>query len=318
MNNENIAMKIYKALKQNLEKRMTGIIRLNEPMEKHTTYRIGGPAKLLIWVWKLDDLKTVYKEIVKKKFKFIILGDGSNILVRDKGINGIVLKISRMKKTNDNIKIISESKRNVHLAITGWTKKSDLVSFAKKRGLSGAEFLWGIPGTIAAGVKMNAGNFLGKFSDIVNEIKVIDKNGLEKRIKKEKLKFGYRSLKFWGSERPISEVILILKKDKILNIEGKLDKLKKYRQKTQPAGCKSAGSVFINPKGRFAGKLIEEIGGKGLCVGDAVVSEKHANFIINKGNAKANDVLALIRSIRKRVREKMRVMLKEEIKIVGD
>jgi UDP-N-acetylmuramate dehydrogenase len=249
----------------------------NIPLAEYTTFKIGGPAKYFLVAKTTDDLIEAVDFTKSKNLPYFILGGGSNLLISDKGFDGLVIKIPNSKFKIQNSKIIAEA--GVPLG--------KLVKCSIDAGLTGLEWAVGIPGTVGGAVKVNAACFGGNMKDLVKKVKKIDDIIISVELK---LKKGNQE----KSKRIIKEFI-------------------KKRKQTQPIEYPSAGCIFKNPPGQFAGQLIEQSGLKGKQIGQAMVSEKHANFIINLGGAKANDVLKLINLIKKSVKDKFNLDLEEEI-----
>jgi len=278
----------------------------NEPMKKHTTFKIGGPAEIFIIPGNEEEIIN----ILKSGQKVTVIGNGSNLLVSDDGIKGIVLSISNCLK---DINIDGE-----YIECGAGVSITKLAKIAQENGLSGVEWAYGIPGTVGGAIFMNAGAYGGQMSDVVVETDYINQNGEIVRINNEQHEFGYRKSIF----NQLNDINIITKckiklktsdKEKILELME--ENLSKRRTK-QPLEYPSAGSVFKRPEGYFAGQLIQEAGLKGFRIGDAAVSDKHAGFIINLGNATADDVKKLIKTIQEKVYQKNNVYLETEVKML--
>lgn len=287
-------------------KSLKGKIRLDEPLENHTTFKIGGPAKYFIEPKDLDDLKTLVNLARNHKFPLLVIGRGSNLLVSDKGIDGIVIKLNSpyFKKLL--------FKNDICIAGAGCLL-SEVIKNSGERCLSGLEFLIGVPGTVGGALVMNAGIAQRSIADYVEDITVMDYNGNIKALSKKEIKFGYR-------QSGLAKYIVLnsrfkftrKKKQEIkLAIEDYLDERKQKQELHLP----SAGCVFKNPAKSYAGRLIDLCGLKGRRIGDACISVKHANFIVNLGKARARDVLSLMGLISEEVKNKFNVILEPEIKI---
>ncbi|MDD2654541.1 MAG: UDP-N-acetylmuramate dehydrogenase [Candidatus Omnitrophica bacterium] len=305
---------------KDLRKVVKGKIVLDEPLKGHTTFRIGGPAKVWVEPYDVEDLKNILKFVKKNKISFFVIGEGSNLLVKDEGFNGIVIKLS-----SDYFNKIKSN--NTCIIAGGGVKLSKLIDFAKRHSLGGCEFLSGIPGSIGGALAMNAGtrinsvinNQYQSIGDLVKEVEVIDFNGNRKILKARQLKFAYRSSNL------LKYIILFaklnLKPRARAEIENEITDYLSYRKRTQDSNWRNAGCVFKNPlspsdKLLSAGYLIDACGLKKHRMGGAVVSSKHANFIINDKNAKARDVTNLIKYIKKVVKDEFDVELALELKIV--
>ncbi|MCM8791609.1 MAG: UDP-N-acetylmuramate dehydrogenase [Candidatus Omnitrophica bacterium] len=275
-------------------------------LSKHTTFKIGGKADFFVEPINLEDLRKLLMIAKDKKLRIFIIGQGSNILVHDEGVRGIVVKFN------------SEYFRKIRLLynclkVGAGVKLNEVLQFCLKKGLSGLEFLIGIPATVGGALVMNAGGRWGCIGERVKEVKVMDYNGNIKKIKSQDLRFSYR----YSNLRRfiILEVLLKLVKADKEEILKKINYFLRYRKLTQDLSYPSAGCIFKNPKGLSAGELIELCGLKGKTIGDARVSLRHANFIINQGNASAKDVLSLIDYIRDKVKKKFNLDLELEIEI---
>ena len=283
----------------------------NEDMKKHTTFKIGGPAECFIKIKTKEELKEILNIAKKNKIPVTILGNGSNILVLDGGIEGITLTIQieyiDIKQNGEKYKIY----------VGGGYKLSKLAQICLKNEISGFEELSGIPGTIGGAVSMNAGAHGKEMKDIVEKIKCVDINGNEKEFSNEEANFEYRKSIFKGNSYIVTEVVLNLEKGKKEEIKAKMDEYAQYRKTKQPIEYPSAGSTFKRGKDYITAKLIDDAGLKGYSIGDAVVSTKHSGFVINKGNASAKDVLDLVKYIKDTIEEKFNKQIELEIEVVG-
>lgn len=280
-----------------------------EPMSKHTSFKIGGNADVYIKVNNLSKLSTILKECQASDVDYMILGNGSNLLVSDDGIRGAVIRLD-----GDFRKITLLDDTTIFCG-AGATL-AYLCKFALNCGLSGLEFAWGIPGTVGGAVFMNAGAYDGEMKDVVHSVSHISPSGEIGRTEKENLNFGYRTSVYRSNNMIITGVTLKLKKGNPDEIRAKMDDYMLRRSTKQPLEYPSAGSVFKRPEGNFAGALIEQCGLKGKTCGGAQVSEKHAGFIINKSNATAKDVRDLIGEIQKTVSDKTGYSLECELIIL--
>lgn len=283
--------------------------RRNEPMSKHTSFKIGGNADVYIKVNNLSKLSTILKECQASDVDYMILGNGSNLLVSDDGIRGVVIRLD-----GDFRKITLLDDTTIFCG-AGATL-AYLCKFALNCGLSGLEFAWGIPGTVGGAVFMNAGAYDGEMKDVVHSVSHISPSGEIGRTEKDNLNFGYRTSVYRSNNMIITGVTLKLKKGNPDEIREKMDDYMLRRSTKQPLEYPSAGSVFKRPEGNFAGALIEQCGLKGKTCGGAQVSEKHAGFIINKSNATAKDVRDLIGEIQKTVSDKTGYNLECELIIL--
>lgn len=284
-------------------------ILLDEPMKEHTTFRIGGPADYLIFPASMEDVAFVFRCLKKHDIPFVILGNGSNVLVLDKGIRGAVIKF--------NSPISAIRKDGNMLTAGAGALLRDVSKFAAESGLSGMEFACGIPGSIGGAVFMNAGAYDGEMKNIVSAVRAISPEGEVMQFAANELGFGYRHSIFQENGCAICEVDLTLASGNAEEINEKIAGFTKRRESKQPLEMPSAGSTFKRPEGYYAGTLIEQTGLKGFAVGGAQVSDKHAGFVVNAGDATAQDVLALIRQVQDRVFEKHHVKLFPEVRVLG-
>ena len=290
-----------------------GILLQNEPMSRHTSWRVGGVADRYYRPTDINDIST-YLESLSSNEPIFWLGLGSNLLVADAGIRGTVICTSGVL---NEIKKIDETRIYVEAGVPS----PKLAKFSAKLGLTGAEFLSGIPGTFGGALKMNAGAVGGETWDIVESVETIDSMGVIHKRKPSDFNISYRFVDAkdadLNEEWFVSAIVNLELGDKDKSLQTIKDHLNR-RSATQPTQQPNAGSVFRNPEGDFAARLIEKCGLKGFCIGGACVSEKHANFIINTGTATANDINALIKSIHKKVQQQHNVDLIREVQIIGE
>lgn len=283
-------------------------IYINELMKNHTSFKIGGPADLFIKVNNIQELNFILKTNKKHNMPITIIGNGSNVLVSDKGIRGIVINLNF-----NNIKV----EGNFIIAEAG-AMLSKVANVAYENSLSGCESIAGIPGTIGGAIKMNAGAYGQEMKNLVVETTYLDNNLEIKTINNYEHKFSYRKSIFSENDNIIIATKLQLEKEETEKIKEKMKELFIERKSKQPLKYPSAGSVFKRGENFIAAELIDKAGLKGYNVGDAYVSEKHAGFIINKGEAKAKDVVELIKQIKKIVYAKFNKELELELKILGE
>ena len=281
----------------------------NVLLKNHTTFKIGGPAKYFFVAKTKQDLIKAILWARQKKLPFFILGGGSNLLVSDNGYKGLVINFQFSIFNFQKTKIIAGAGLPL----------GKLVNASIRNGLTGLEWAVGIPGTIGGAIRGNAGAFGGSMEDVVKEVEIFDqKNQIIKKISKKDCKFDYRNSIFKRNKSLIIlSATLQLKKGNKKTIRNKIKKNLEQRKKTQPLNFPSAGSIFKNPPGFFAGELIEKCGLKGKKIGKIKISEKHANFIVNLGEGKAKDVKKLINLIKRKVKNKFGIVLKEEIQFLG-
>ena len=281
---------------------------MNESLKKHTTYGIGGPADLMIFPKSKQDLIKVIEIINENKIQLTILGSGSNVLVSDNGIRGAVISLKNSLKQ-------IEVDDNILYAECG-TMLGKIVKHAVKNNLIGLENLNGVPGTLGGALIMNAGAWGGEISENLIHVEVINLKSEIQKIQKKDLNFSYRQSSFNKDDILLSAKFNLKKADKDIIKENFIE-AQSGRKKSQPLNKKSAGSLFKNPKNNSAGKLLDEAGLKGFSIGDAKISEKHANFFINDGDASSRDMLMLIKKAHKEVKDKFNVNLSLEVKLMG-
>ena len=282
--------------------------RQNEPMRAHTTFKIGGEADIFIIPASPAALIYAVKKCNELEIPYFILGNGSNLLVSDGGIEGAVISLSGING------ISSDGEK---ITCGAGAMLSSVCLKALSLSLTGLEFAYGIPGTAGGALYMNAGAYGGQMADVIESAECLTATGEIKTLKKEDMRLGYRSSVFKKGGLIIISLTLALKKGDKVEIKAEMDDLLNRRKQKQPLEYPSAGSTFKRPEGYFAGALIEKNGLKGLTVGGAQVSEKHAGFVINRGGATAADVKALIKKIQKKVFENDGVMLEPEVIFKG-
>ncbi len=283
---------------------------VQEPMASHTTFRIGGPADYYVMPETTEELAEVLKVCKEEKVSYFILGNGSNLLVGDHGIRGVVIQLY---KNFDGI-IIDGTTVTARAGAM-------LIRVAKevgKAGLTGLEFASGIPGTIGGAMVMNAGAYGGEMKDVVTAVKVLTKDGEVLTLTAEEMKFRYRGSVIEEQDYIVLETVMELEKGDPQEIQSRMEELSIQRKTKQPIEYPSAGSTFKRPEGYFAGKLIMDAGLRGFQVGGAQVSEKHCGFVINTGGATAADVMQLIESVSDKVEAQFGVPLEPEVKRVGE
>lgn len=298
---------IYMELAQGINKE--NILR-DEPMKNHTSFKIGGPADILITPESVEEIVYSINYCRNNRVKYYVIGNGSNLLVRDKGIRGVVIKIA---ESFSNITIedtIVKAQAGVLL--------SRLSKIIMAESLEGFEFASGIPGTLGGAITMNAGAYGGEMKDVVKGITCIDEKGKVIYLDNKDIDFGYRRSIVQDKGYIVLEVEMELVKGDYGNIKKITDELTHKRTSKQPLHLPSAGSTFKRPEGYYAAKLIDDSDLRGVRFGDAQVSEKHCGFIVNVGNANAEQVLSLIKLVQKVVKDKYNVELDTEVRIIGD
>mgnify|MGYP004499334553 FL=1 len=286
-------------------------IKYNEPMKNHTSFKIGGPAEVLIKITNVDELKEILKISEDNNIPITIIGNGSNLLINDEGIKGIVLKIEIKK-----FEIIEKEENTFKIILGSGNKIGETAQKLYQKEIKGFEFASGIPGTIGGAIRMNAGAHGTEMKDIVKTITYITSKGQINKISSEEAKFEYRKSIFTQNRNVILETEIQLSKGKKEEIKSKMDEYATYRKEKQPIEYPSAGSTFKRGTDFITAKLIDECGLKGYQIGGAQISEKHAGFIINKGNASAKDVINLIEYTKEQVYNKFGKNIETEIEII--
>lgn len=301
----------YEALSKKLREKFENIeIIQDAPLKDYTSFKIGGPADLMIRPDSISQLGCIMEEVRARDIPYFILGNGSNLLVNDKGFRGVVIQIY---KNMGHMHI-----ENGHVVAQAGILLSTLSKRIAKETLAGFEFASGIPGTLGGAVYMNAGAYGGEIKDHIISVTAMDKDGGIHKFNKDECKLGYRHSVFQENDYFILEAEFQFPLGEAEEIESKMKDFTARRKDKQPLDKPSAGSTFKRPEGYYAGKLIMDAGLRGYSIGDAQVSEKHCGFVINKGNATACDVIALINYVRKRVYSEFRVEMHPEVRILGE
>lgn len=283
---------------------------VDEPMKRHTTFRIGGPADFFLLPSTVDEVRGILEICREEELPYFILGNGSNLLVSDKGYRGVIIQLYR------NFSNISVEGNEI--CASSGALLSQIAAAARNASLTGFEFAGGIPGTLGGAVFMNAGAYGGELKDVLKEAVVMTEQGEILTLPVEKLDMGYRTSRIKKAGYLVLEARLGLEQGDMDKIRDITKDLTEKRVSKQPLEYPSAGSTFKRPEGYFAGKLIMDAGLRGYQVGGAQVSEKHCGFVINKGNATAADVLTLIENVREKVQEQFGVTLEPEVKFLGE
>jgi UDP-N-acetylmuramate dehydrogenase len=289
-------------------------IHFDEPMSAHTTLGVGGAAEAFAIVESFKELKDLLSFINEKEIPYYFLGKGSNMLVRDGGLRGVVVQLAG---DFSEIKIVEERDGEVLLSVGAAVSTTKFLRWCNEEGLFGHEILTGVPGSIGGNVITNAGTHVGCLADIVEEVTVLDKNIKEMTMRNKSLRFEYRSCKLPRSTAVLRAIFKLQKGDNA-KAKEKFKDLLDRRRETQPVAMKSSGCIFKNAGKISASQLIDESGLKGVRVGKARISELHANFIVNEGGATAKDVLVLIHLIKNRVKQDSGIALDQEVVILGD
>ena len=288
-------------------------VRFSCSLARHTSFRIGGPADVFAEPDTLDELQTLLALLSAKSVPFFLLGSGTNILVSDKGVRGVVVKLG----DGFNYARWAESSSDAMVHVGAANSLGRFVRATVRKGYRGVEFAEGIPGTVGGGLLMNAGAFGGELSAVVVAISGVHGDGKSERLPGEALGFAYRYTAL-PLQFVVTEVEFHLVRGHPGEIAAVMTKAQRKRQQTQPHGYPNAGSIFKNPPGTYAGRLIEAAGLKGQIQGRAQISEQHGNFIVNTGGASASDVRLLMGQIQQKVWEKTNIWLEPEVRLVGD
>ncbi len=283
---------------------------VEEPMSKHTTFRTGGPADLFVKVPDRETLQKLLKFLKSESEPYFVLGNGSNLLVSDAGYRGVVLQ---MAESFTEIRVDGN-----RIEAGAGASLAKIASVAREHGLAGLEFASGIPGSLGGALLMNAGAYGSEMRNVTELVEVMTPRGEVRMFSGEGMEFGYRTSFLKGGKSLILSAILRLSPDDGASIQERMDDLNQKRRDKQPLEYPSAGSTFKRPEGQFAGKLIEDAGLKGFTVGGAQVSEKHAGFVINKGEATSRDIYDLIQEVQERVQEETGVELEPEVLFLGE
>ena len=302
-------------MKENIKQRFQEFLKPDqileaEPMSRHTTFRIGGPAKLFLTPGSKEEIKEILKVCKEEEIPYFILGNGSNLLVSDKGYDGVVIQLYR---TFGKVEV-----KGTTICAQAGALLSGIASAAREASLTGFEFAGGIPGTLGGAVVMNAGAYGGEMKDVLREVTVLTPDGEFLILTKEELHMGYRTSVVKEAGYIVLEAVISLEEGEQEQIRSRMQELAGMRSSKQPLQYPSAGSTFKRPEGYFAGKLIMDSGLRGYQVGGAQVSEKHCGFVINTGNATAKDVRTLMSDVQRIVEEKYGVKLEPEVKFLGE
>lgn len=302
-------------MRQSIYNELSGIItdeqiKLEEPMKNHTTFRIGGPAEIFVTPGSIGEVRDIIAVCRKQAVPYYVMGNGSNLLVSDRGYEGVIIQI--FKEMNE-IRIEGDT-----VAAQAGALLSAIANRALEEGLAGFEFASGIPGTLGGACIMNAGAYGGEMKDVVREVTLLTPEGEIRDVPGEQMEFGYRTSMAARTGAVILAARIRLRRGDQEAIRAWMEELREKRVSKQPLEYPSAGSTFKRPEGYFAGKLIQDAGLRGFTVGKAQVSEKHCGFVVNKGQATAADVAELMRRVSDKVEEQFGVRLEPEVKRLGE
>lgn len=300
-------MNIYGGLEKILDK---SNIKYNEQMKGHTTTKVGGPCDCLVEPTSIEEIQKILEYVKENNLEYYVIGKGSNLLVKDEGYRGLIIKIT--DKFSD-VEI-----NNEYIKVYSGCSVPKLAQIAKQNELSGLEFACGIPGSVGGGIRMNAGAYGSEMVNVVDKVGYLDENGNLIEISNDEAKFTYRHSMFVDHpEYIVVYAIYKLEKGKLEEISAKMETNMNSRKEKQPLEYPNFGSVFKRPEGYFVGKLVDDCNLKGYKIGGAQVSTKHSGFIVNVDSATCKDVLDLIEYVKKTVYKKFNVMLQEEVVILG-
>ena len=312
--------KVTQDLRNDLADNFEGEVLYNEPMSKHSYIKIGGSADVFLKPKTLADIKYIVNYAIQNKVPYLFHGTGANTLIKDGGVRGFVISLL---ESFQKMEVVFEDESHIDVYADAGVSFNQLVKFAKQIPAQGLESFIGIPGVVGGLVKMNAGTRHAEIQDVLREVKILDKDGQEKTTSREKLKFEYRKLKMVKSNLILGATFRLSKNANEEDLAQKISEHQSYRTQTQPLNFPNLGSVFKNPIIKnhpdvTAGKLIDEAGLKGIRVGGARISDKHANFIINEKDALAADVLALVNLAKDRVKLLHGIELELEWQVIGE
>lgn len=296
-----------------LQKRLTGEILFGEPAASHTSIGVGGRIDMLLFPANEGEVIGIVEFLRSRRIAFLPVGNWTNLIVRDGGYRGALISLSRLRSLN----LSDEGKSGVLLFAGSGCLLSELVSHSAGEALAGMEFCAGIPGSVGGAVRMNAGAYGKEIKDIVESVHLLDSSGVIHAAAREELRFSYRNLDL-SAKTIIISAAFRLRRGNGDTIAGRIREIIGIRREKHPLEFRNAGSIFKNPRDCPAGRLIEEVGLKGTRIGDAQISEKHANFIVNRGRATAEEILSLIALIQRQVFERTGYALETEVKIIGE
>lgn len=283
-------------------------VKINEPLSHYTHTKIGGVADILVFPTEYEEIENIFSFSHKNSVETTVLGNASNVIIKDEGIRGVVINLT---------KLVNYRVTNNKIVVQSGTSIIDISGIALEHSLTGLEFACGIPGSIGGAVFMNAGAYGGEVADVLESVLVVTSEGLLKRLSKDELALSYRHSSIAENGYIVVEATFTLIEGEYSSIKEKMDELTLLREEKQPLEFPSCGSVFKRPSGYFAGKLIQDSGLQGYSIGGAEVSRKHAGFIVNKGDATSTDYLSLIQHIQQTVKENFNVELETEVRIIG-
>lgn len=307
-------MLMDRILREKLNDILPQRVLFDESMSHHTSIRVGGSADAVVFPESVEELSRIIKCLRHVGIPFIPLGNGTNVIIKDGGYRGAVICLKDIK----NVHLTERGANQVSIYAEAGISLSEIVHLAAEESLTGMEFCAGIPGSTGGAVKMNAGAYGSEIKDAVEAVELIDNSGEIQKCKKNMLKFTYRNLDL-PEGSVITSALFLLSRGVREQIQARITEILGMRKDKHPLQYHNAGSIFKNPKGAIpAGQIIDELRLKGVQIGDAKISEKHGNFIVNLGRAKASDIIALIEMVKKKVQEERGIFLETEVKIIGE
>lgn len=304
---------ISRDLKETIKRIVSGSVLFDEPMNRHTSMGVGGTADIFMSPVTIEELQTTVSCLSDEKVPFVPVGNCTNLIVRDGGYRGALISLKGL----ETVEVSKEEGDSVFLSAQTGAHLSRLVELSVRKSLTGMEFCAGIPGSVGGGVKMNAGAYGKELKDVVEFVSLITREGIIIDVARDDLRFEYRNFVL-AEGTVIVSAVFGLRKGSQTNIRERISYIMNMRKKKHPLAYRSAGSVFKNPPDEPAGRIIDEVGLKGLRIGDAMVSKIHGNFIVNLGKATAKDITLLMDTVQNKVLEERGILLEPEIKIIGD
>ncbi|MDD5167235.1 MAG: UDP-N-acetylmuramate dehydrogenase [Syntrophales bacterium] len=301
------------AIRREIERIISGNVRFGEVLADYTSIGVGGPADAMVFPCKIEEMGRLVPFLAEQGVPFFPAGNWTNLVVRDGGYRGVVISLKNLR----DIRYLGKSESQTDIYAQAGASLAQLVAMSVEDSLSGLEFCAGIPGSVGGAVKMNAGAYGSEMKDVIHSVTMMDRSGRVEEYARERLAFYYRHLDIPEGDI-IAAATFLLSAGDGMEIKGRIREIMEKRKGKHPLEYKSAGSIFKNPPGQPAGKIIEEIGLKGLTVGGAMVSVKHGNFIVNTGSATAKDITTLIGKIQETVQAKKGIRLEPEVVIVGE
>ena len=299
--------------REELKELIRGKVLCDEELDRHTSIGVGGKADALIFPRNREELQVVVSHLLARSVPFLPVGNWTNLIVTDAGFRGALISLKNLQ----DLRVEETAGDEVYVHAGAGVNLAEIVSLAVKESLAGMEFCAGIPGSVGGALRMNAGAFGREMKDILSGLTILDKSGVFRNLSADDLSFSYRNLSL-PDGAVIAGASFLLRKGKREEIAAKIAQIVELRKERHPLEFRNAGSIFKNPKGIPAGRIIDEMGLKGMQIGGARISERHGNFIVNVGHARARDILTLIDVIRDRVKKERGIILETEVRIIGE